>query len=863
MEKALKIPQEEIEQFINGDDPMERIVNLDYKNADNFVSVFYRDEQDRKCIQKEPFYPFVWATHDACLRLCQGDKVQLKKMMNIYHIGVKKLSNVAIDGTVRHEFDNGYMFMFFAKRPMSYYDFTSFFKRCNNPIYTKKDKNGKAINPELENQYLIVNPQEQFLIQTGKRFFKGYYDYDNLLRMIFDLETTGLDTEKDRIVQLGVRINRPFPGRPNGFEKIFTVEGKTEEEKNKSELKVIDVMFRIIYTFKPDIITAHNGENFDWNMIIGACKRLGTSIEEISSKYFNGESVRKKERESILKLGGEIEKFRETIVPYTIVTDSLHAVRRAQAIDSNMQRADLKYSTEYWELKKPNRVYTPGDKISEIWADQTNQYAFNDSDGDWYIYDTENGESVKDREEFGSDDEYKEYIKSIKSKQDDKPFKLKRRNVLLDGYVLTTGRYIIERYLLDDLYECDKVEWKGNSANFLICKMLPIPYKKCTTMGTAGQWRSLMMAWSYKKGLAIPPFKDTPSFTGGLSRLLKTGYVYEVFKADFSSLYPSILLTWGIHDGNDLLNSMLSFLEYFLTTREKYKDEKKKYDKLLEPLNEKILDGTANDEEKRLYQEYSAAYALADGKQLQTKQFCNSNFGALSSNRGSVFPWKSLRCGEQTTCTGRQCLRLMISYLKNLGYDPIVGDSVTGDTPLFIRYKNSGLIDIKPIEEIFDTNRKEIDILGREYDYSEKPYQVLCRSGWKDVEYIYRHSTNKPIYRIEDKDMVVDVTEDHSLFDENKNEIKPNEITEETKLEYYSGDISNKIFINNTDDNIFKIAQDVVNGKIDRIPLSLLNSNIWHKKLFIHLLKSRNFKCNLNKQSKTLVAGIQYICNIE
>ena len=867
-EEVKRIPQDVIEHFINGDDPQERIVNMDYKYQDSFITVYYRDENDIKHSEKQDFYPFVWATRDACLRLCEGDRNYLKKLMSQCHIGVKKLSNVSIEGDVRHEFDEGYMFMFFATQPMSYSTFLNFFKRAKNPVYSKDNGKSSAADKKKDNQYLAVTPVEQHMIRTGKRFYKGDDDYDNLVRLIFDLETTGLDTEKDRIVQLGVRLNRPIPCRPNGFEKIFTVEGNTEEEKNRSELKVIDVLFRIIYTFRPDIITAHNGENFDWNIIIGACKRLGTSIEEMSAKYFNGEPIRKEERESILKLGGEIETFHKTIVPTTIVTDSLHAVRRAQAIDSSMQRADLKYATEYSGMKKPNRVYTPGDKISDIWADTEHQYAFCEKDGDWYIYDPESENTVKTRDEFNTDEEYDGYIKSIKSKQDDKPFKMRTRNVLMDGYRLTTGRYIIERYLLDDVWECDKVEWKYNTTNFLICKLLPVPYKKCTTMGTAGQWKALMLAWSYKNNLAIPPFKDTGSFTGGLSRLLKTGYVRKVIKLDFNSLYPAILLTWGIHDSNDLLNSMLSFLEYVLTNREKYKGEKKAAEKIVNKLKGKIKDKTATETETEEYNAAVASYALADGKQLQVKILGNSFFGSYGSRVGAMFPWKSVKCAEQTTCIGRQSLRLMIGYFSTISeryglndsdynYDPIVGDSVTGDTPLFIKYKNNGLIDIKPISELIDEKHVDVDKMGREYDYSEKPYMVLCRSGWSDVEYIYRHSTRKPIYRVEEGDMIVDVTKDHSLFDENKEEIKPTDIKEDTKLEYYDGIIG--IYTRTTPlvKDISTWAKKMAAGEIDRVPIEILNTNRERKQIFYKVF-------NMHRKegfvlSKTAQAGLNYI----
>jgi hypothetical protein len=852
-----KISQADIEKFINGHDPMERIVNLNYKYQDNFVTVFYRNENDQKCKTKQAFYPFVWATLHACRKLCDGNRNELASLMRKFNIGCKRLSNVAIDGTVREEFNDGYLFMFYAKSPMSYTDFLNFFKKANNPIYAKKDKDGNDIYDSKldEKQYLVVTPPEQFMIATGKRFFKGYDDYNELLRMSFDLETEGLDTEHDRIKQLGIRFNRPFYKHPNGFQRIFNLQGTTKEEKDKSELNLIETFFQIIYTFQPDVICGHNIENFDIQMLIGACKRLGTTIEEVSQKYFNGETFHKEPRETILKLGGEIETYNQTVCPNTIITDSLHAVRRAQAIDSNMQRADLKYATKYSGMVKPNRVYTPGDKIDQILTDTEHQYAFNDHDGDWYIYNPLNGDTVKTREEFGTDKEYHDYIQSIKGKQGDNPFRMHTRNVLLDGYEITTGKYIIERYLLDDVWEGDKVEWKFNSTNFLICKMLPVPYKKCTTMGTAGQWKSLLLAWSYEHNLAVPMFKPQMPFTGGLSRLLKTGKIKKQVKLDYNSLYPSIILTWGIGDTNDLMDSMLHFLEYVLTTREKYKGMKKAADKRIDAVKEKIVDGTATEKETLEFNNASAEFALADGKQAQMKVLGNSFFGSYGAP--NVFPWGSTKCAEMTTCIGRQSLRLMISHFTRLGYTPVVGDSVTPDTPLFIKYDNN-LIDIKPISEIFNSHCSKTDKLGREYDYSNKSYKVLCRSGWSDVSYIYRHKTNKDIYRVTNSDgSYVDVTRDHSLFTEDKKEIKPTEIKEDTKLETNKVKITNNLNYLNAAAAPLILGNMLAIGKIDRVPVSILNSN---KKSIRNFYKAfmENYDDNI-EYNKTCLAGLKFL----
>ena len=442
-------------------------------------------------------------------------------------------------------------------------------------------------------------------------------------------------------------------------------------------------------------------------------------------------------------------------------------------------------------------------------------------------------------------------------------FTLYTKNVILDGYELVTGKYIVERYLLDDLWECDKVEHRYNTSNFLICKMLPVPFQKCCTMGTAGQWKSLMLAWSYENNLAIPPFGESKSFTGGLSRLLKVGFVDDVAKFDYNSLYPSIILTWGISDPKDLMNTMLAFLEHVLTKREEYKGLMKAAGKKADAIKEKLSNHDYNDNEdaRKLNEEilhWESEKAFNDKKQLPQKIFANSFFGSYGAP--NVFPWGSIDCAERTTCTGRMSLRLMIYMFNKWGYSPIVGDSFTGDTPLFIKYKDTGCIDIKPIEELIEEDKINIDELGREYDYSTKPYYVLCRSGWMEPSYIYRHKTDKPIYKVTDGDMVIEVTEDHSLFNDKQEKIKPSEVNENTKLEYFNNtellyNVYDTLRIGKYD--IPNIIKCINNGSLTRIPCIIFNMD---KDIMKEFYKEfmLNYKDDIT-YNKTIIAGLQYI----
>ena len=802
-----------INGFLNGRDPMERIISIECGYNEEQVSIIYVNSNNEKRVKLDDFKPFVWAKNSIAVRMFDGDRNELKKKMIEYGIGVKALITKT-SSNESERLESGYKYIFYAKRKMSYQRFLTFFQLAKTPIYDTKKKKDIGEKIISSREFLAVTPVEQYMIYSGKRLFKGYDNYDDLKRLQFDLETQGLNPEIHAIDQIGIRTNK-------GFEKIITITGDGLERK-KNELDAIIEFISILAKEKPDVIAGHNSENFDWNFIIVRCQKLGTSLEELSLNFFK-HPIFKKNKETVLKLGGEVEYYKPTMMWGHNIVDSLHAVRRAQAIDSNMKLANLKYVTRYLNLKKENRVYVPGNQIGSIWLETDNVYAFNDTNGDWY--------------------------------------KLSDKRPLMEGYEPTSGKYIVERYLLDDIWETDKIELKLNESNFLIGKMLPTTFQRACTMGTAGIWKLILLAWCYENNLAVPAFAPSKRFTGGLSRLLKVGYADRVVKLDYNSLYPSIILTWNIGSKLDISNSMLMMLEYVLTQREKYKDLKGQAGSKAKELKTKLanFDGLEADKQ-RLKQEiryWEAEASANDKKQLPLKILANSFFGSFGAP--DVFPMGDVVCAEKTTCIGRMSLRLMISHFTNIGYTPIVGDSVTEDTPLFVKYNENNMIDIKPISEIMNESKIKVDELGREYDYSTKNYQVLCRNGWSDVKYVYRHKTNKPIYNISDNTnkLSVDVTEDHSLFDENKNEIKPSEIRENTKLEYYSNDLNfNNI---NISDKIIKTsAKLLANGSLDRVPCTILNSTKENANLFLTIFNKINKNTNL---SKTCQAGLLFLSN--
>ena len=805
-----KISTERVNQFLNGHDPMERIITIECGYDEDEVSIVYVDSKGIKRIRKDAFKPFIWVKNSAATRLFNGDRKQIKSKMRQYGISVKQLITTMTGEAVSDRLESGYKYLFYAKDKMSYSKFQRFFTEGGVPIH-ERPKKGELVQQQSNREFMGVTPVEQYMIESGKRLFKGYESYNELHRLTFDLETQGLNPQYHRIEQFGIHTNR-------GFDKILSVEGKTKDELDRNEKRVIEEGLIIMSELKPDIIAGHNSENFDWDFIMVRYEILGGNFESFTSQLFP-KAIYKKEKESVLKLGGEIEYYKPTIIWGFNVLDSLHAARRAQAIDSNMKSSNLKYVTKYLNLKKPNRVYVPGDKITTTWAIKDKEFAFSDTDGDWYRV------------------------------TDSKPLK--------DGYELVSGRYIVERYLLDDLWETDKVEDKLNESNFLVGKMLPTTFTRACTMGTAGIWKLIMLAWCYENDLAVPSNAPSRRFTGGLSRLLKTGYVDRVVKLDYNSLYPSIILTWNVSTDIDIMDVMLSFLNYILTQREKYKGLKGEAGAKADEISKRLEEDTSltDEERKKLEEEkryWKAEKSGNDKKQLPLKILANSFFGSYGCPQ--IFPYGDSYAAEMTTCLGRMSLRLMISHFKNIGYEPIVGDSFTSDTPLLIKYDNN-LIDIKPISWLIDEENVKTDLFGREYDYSRKNYKVLCRSGWVRPSYIYRHKTTKDIYEVEDSDNVrVDVTEDHSLFNDKKEKIKPSTISDDTKLEYYNGSLLGERVIKCSEKVMKYIASLVNKDQIEKTPLIFLNLSKEDSEKFINMID-----WNVKHKSKALQACLMYI----
>ena len=577
---------QDIESFLHGNDPEEFIVAIEYDYRENCVYKIKEIPGKGKEIRKDTFTPFAWVGDLRELNFYGGSKAAQKEAMTKHGITIDKLETHGNDRLQR-----GMTFM--VKSLKGYRELIQFFREGGCDPWGDKTKD----------KVMILPPVEQYLISKEKRLFKGFENYEEVTRMVYDLETTALEPQHGRIFMIGIKTNK-------GYHRVIECMDESEERN------AIIEFFKVINELKPSIIGGYNSANFDWHWIFERCRILGIDPKKICKSLHPDHSFTRKD--SMLKLANEVENFTQTSIWGYNVIDIIHAVRRAQAINSSIKAAGLKYITQFINAEAPDRVYIDHTDIGPFYAKKE----------DFWL-NIQNGK-------------YKKV--GVDSKIDEACGKR------TDVYNKITGDKLVEMYLDDDLDETLKVDQEFNQGSFLLAAMIPTTYERVSTMGTATLWKMLMLAWSHKHGLAIPAKESKTDFVGGLSRLLKVGYSKNVLKLDFSSLYPSIQLVHDVFPDCDVTVAMKGMLSYFRNTRIKYKQ-----------LAEEFY---TTDRKK------SESYG---NKQLPIKIFINSMFGALSAPQ--VYAWGDMYMGEQITCTGRQYLRQMIRYFMTKGYVPLVMDT--------------------------------------------------------------------------------------------------------------------------------------------------------------------------------------------
>ena len=219
--KYIMVTQEEIKVFLEGNDPEEHIVAIEYDYVSDSIFKIKEVPGQGKIIKKDTFTAFAWVGDLRDLNFYSKSKDLQKEAMKKHGIIIDKLET---KGNERLE--KGLKFM--VKSMKGYRSLIQFFKEGGVDPWGEKTRGKLTVLP----------PVEQFLISREKRLFKGYEEYNNITRLGFDLETTALEPRHGRIFMIGIKTNK-------GYQKVIECADEDQERRGLVEF------FNIIDELKP------------------------------------------------------------------------------------------------------------------------------------------------------------------------------------------------------------------------------------------------------------------------------------------------------------------------------------------------------------------------------------------------------------------------------------------------------------------------------------------------------------------------------------------------------------------------------------------------------------------------------------
>ena len=269
---------------------------------------------------------------------------------------------------------------------------------------------------------------------------------------------------------------------------------------------------------------------------------------------------------------------------------------------------------------------------------------------------------------------------------------------------------LLKKYNLDDVRETLALSRLLSYPYILQTRMFPYSYQNCVIRGNATKINALFLREYLRRGAAIPKPSAGGSFEGGYNNVFVTGVDGPIVHCDVASLYPSLLLTYGLTPARDSLGLFLPLLKQLREFR----------------LAAKKHARTATDSASRDY--YQAL-------QQAFKVLINSFYGYLGT---TIHNFSDTALAAEVTRLGRETIRSMLNWLELKGAQPVEVDT---DGIYFIPPKDviSAEQEEELVQELSRTLPSGIDVEldGRYraiFSYKMKNYALLGYDGRVNVK---------------------------------------------------------------------------------------------------------------------------------
>ncbi|HEX6039277.1 MAG TPA: ribonuclease H-like domain-containing protein [Longimicrobium sp.] len=199
---------------------------------------------------------------------------------------------------------------------------------------------------------LVLPPDEQYLVATGRTYFRGL-TFDDLRRLQFDLETTGLDARRDRVFMIAVR-------HPDGRTETLEAHGTGDAAE-------ADLILRLAETVRaadPDVIENHNLHGFDLPFLAQRAARLRVPLV---LGRLEGRGLRERAARRGVAREEDSDRRVRFVAPGRELIDTMDAVARYDFATRELPGHGLKAVARHLGVAAPDREYVPGHLIHTVY----------------------------------------------------------------------------------------------------------------------------------------------------------------------------------------------------------------------------------------------------------------------------------------------------------------------------------------------------------------------------------------------------------------------------------------------------------------------------------------------------------------
>ncbi|HSO33187.1 MAG TPA: ribonuclease H-like domain-containing protein, partial [Labilithrix sp.] len=211
---------------------------------------------------------------------------------------------------------------------------------------------------------LALPPDEQYLVASGRTYFRDLA-WSELRRMQLDLETTGLDPQRDRVFLVALRD-------PDGNAETLEAAGPGDD----AEADLLARLAERVREIDPDIIENHNLHGFDLPFIVRRAE-----LHRVPLELGRIPGLRQRPAARGVSLDGGTKRHVRFTIPGRELIDTMDAVRRHDFSARDLPGHGLKAVARHFGLAGPAREYVPGARIHEVFLadpERVRRYAKDD-----------------------------------------------------------------------------------------------------------------------------------------------------------------------------------------------------------------------------------------------------------------------------------------------------------------------------------------------------------------------------------------------------------------------------------------------------------------------------------------------------